>query len=120
MTTVSILPEQDSQATPNYRAIAGKHQSVGKTPGEALDSLTPKLNEQESGALIVIQRMKPDRFFSDTQQKRLAELMDRWRAARDQGTALPSNEQTELDQLVQTELEASARRAAAMLNEVRP
>ena len=120
MTTVSIVPEQSSPTVPNYRAIAGKHQSVGKTPGEALDSLTSKLDEPDSGALVLIQRMKPDRFFTEGQQKRLAELMERWRTARDQGQKLALDEQAELDQLVQAELEASARRTGAMLDELRP
>ncbi len=119
MTTVSILPEQNESAAPNYRAMAGTEQSVGRTPGEALDSLTPRLSERDSGAVVIIQRMKPDRFFNEQQQKRLAELMQRWRLARDQGKSLASDEQAELDQLIQAEVKASAERVAAMLDEIR-
>jgi hypothetical protein len=119
MTTVSILPEQNESTAPNYRAMAGTEQSVGRTPGEALDSLTSKLSERDSGAVVVIQRMKPDRFFNEQQQKRLAELMQRWRLARDQGKSLGSDEQAELDQLVQAEVKASAERVVAMRNEIK-
>jgi hypothetical protein len=59
--------------------------------------------------------MRPDRFFDETQLERLADLMERWRQARDQGTPLLPVEQAELDQLVAAELEAATRRAAALL-----
>ena len=103
MTTISILPESPSLAETKYRAVAGQRQSLGNTPGEALDSITAQLNEQESGTLIVVQQMRPDRFFNETQQTRLAFLMDRWRTGRDRGAPLPPEETAELDQLVSVE-----------------
>ena len=120
MTTVSILPEPPSATETKYRAVAGQRQFVGKTPGEALDLLTSQLTDQESGTLIVVQHMRPDRFFSDVQQKRLADLMNRWRSARDSGNALPPDERAELEQLIATELEASAQRASALLSGLKP
>ena len=57
----------------------------------------------------------PDQFFIAQQQQRLAELMQCWRAARDAGGALPDDEQTELDALIETELRAATARAAALL-----
>jgi hypothetical protein len=65
-----------------------------------------------------MQNLRPDRFFGAAQQKRLAELMERWRLARDQGHSLPLDEQAELDALVEAELQASAARAAAILDEL--
>lgn len=64
---------------------------------------------------MIVQNRKPDEFFDQAKQQRLAHLMDRWRLARDSGTPLPSNEQAELDTLVEAEIEASAERTASML-----
>ena len=55
---------------------------------------------------------RPDRFFNAEQQRRLAELMARLRAARDRGCMLASDEQTELEALVEAELRGAADRAA--------
>lgn len=60
--------------------------------------------------------MKPDAYFDEVQMQCLAELMARWRAARDGGTALLAEEQTELEQLITAELKASMRRATDRLN----
>jgi hypothetical protein len=54
----------------------------------------------------------PDRFFTEDQQRRLRELMTRWRAARDAQASLPADEQEELNALVEAELRAATARAA--------
>ena len=115
MTTVAILPEKSQVGDTAYRAIAGLIQSVGKTAGEALDGLTAQLHDGEAGTLVVVQHLRPDRFFTAEQQQRLQALLDRWRASRDAGRAMPETEQAELEALVQTELEATAQRAAALV-----
>jgi hypothetical protein len=116
MTTIAILPENST----GFRAVAGKFQSVGRTPGEALDALTAQLDEAERGTFLVVQPLRPDAFFTVQQQQRLRELMDRWRAARDTGNTLPAEEQTELDALVDAETRATAARAAALARVVTP
>jgi len=118
MTTISIVPELPSASNVKYRAIAGNRQSVGNTPGEALDAISSQLTEQDAGTLFVIQQMQPDRFLDGTQQLRLKELMQHWRAARDMGSAFSSEDQTELDQLVADELDATTKRASALLSEI--
>ena len=55
--------------------------------------------------------MRPDAFFTAAQQERLAELMQRWRRARDTNTVLPKEAQDELHSLVAAELEGATRRA---------
>ncbi len=120
MTTISIVPEPQSVTVPVFRAISGRHQSIGKTPGEALDALTSQLSDEESGTLLVVQHMRPDRFFDAQQQNRLAQLMSDWRYARDRGTHYPADQQVELEQLIEAELEASTRRADALLREMQP
>jgi hypothetical protein len=56
-----------------------------------------------------------DKFFSVQQQERLKKLMSDWRVARDRGDSLPSEQQSELDNLIETELSATAERAQAIL-----
>ena len=82
MTMIAILPDSINEADRNYRAIAGNKESVGKTAGEALDALTAQLSEDESGTLVIVRHLRPDRFFTAEQQNRLAGLMSRWRSAR--------------------------------------
>jgi hypothetical protein len=115
MTTIAIL--RDAPGTPDtiFRAIADGKQSTGRTAGEALDALTAQLDPSQSGTLIIVQQSRPDEFFSADQQNRLAELMNRWRAARDAQSALSSQEQAELDALVEAELRAATARASALL-----
>lgn len=115
MTTVAILPIFDPSGGTSYRAVAGDKHSVGKTAGRALDALTAQLGETESSALLVIQSFRPDDFFNSEQQERLSELMNRWRLMRDKGQVLPSEEQAELDCLVEAELKAATARAAALM-----
>jgi hypothetical protein len=65
-----------------------------------------------------MQKPRPDDLFTAAQQARLAELMARWRAARDEGRTLPADEQAELVALVEAELAASAARSAARADEM--
>jgi hypothetical protein len=119
MTRIAILAEPTEDGAFTFRAVSGERQSVGKTAGEALDGLTSQLSKDESGLLVVVQSQQPDRYFNAEQCERLAFLMNRWREARDQGGALSECEQSELDALVQTELQASADRTAELLRDVR-
>jgi hypothetical protein len=120
MITIAIVPESPGSATTQYRAVAGKLQSVGKTAGQALDALASQLGDAEAGTLVVVQHARPDQYFTAEQQQRLQELMARWRAARDGGTALPPAEQAELDALVAAELHAATQRARALLQGLAP
>ena len=119
MTKVAILPEPSVHGGTVYRAIAGKHQSLAKTAGAALDALTAQVPAEENGTLVIIQNQKPDAFFTAQQQQRLGELMARWRAARDAGNSLSQAEQKELDVLAEAELHAAGERAAALLADLR-
>lgn len=116
MIKVSIVPIPTEQGELSYHATASEKQAQGKTAGEALDALTAQLSADEASTLVIVQSLRPDRFFTVAQQQRLATLMVRWRTARDQGAPLPVEEQTELEALVETELRASAARTAALAN----
>jgi len=114
MTTVAILPIPTAQGALSHRAIAGEKHAQGKTAGEALDALTAQLSADEASTLIIVQSLRPDRFFTAAQQQRLDALMVRWRTTRDQGLTLPADEQAELEALIAAELQASAARAAEL------
>src|SRR3990172_2736797 len=114
MTKVAILPIPTEQGTLSYHAIAGAKHAQGKTAGQALDALTAQLSADEASTLVIVQSLRPDRFFTAAQQERLATLMARWRTARDQGQTLPIDEQKELEALIEGELRAAAARAAAL------
>lgn len=118
MTAITILPEKVGGEEITYRAVAGKRESVGRSAGEALDALTSQLSDEEAGMLVVIQRLRPDQFFTAAQQQRLEELMSRWRIARDAGSSLVADEQIELQSLVEAELEAARRRAEVTVQEI--
>jgi len=72
----------------------------------------------EETRTFILQRMNPDAFFTADQKERLGELMAKWRAARDRGCELTPVEQSELETLVDAELEASGRRADAIASEL--
>lgn len=118
MTRVAILPEPCEDGVLRYRAIAGERQSVGNTAGEALDAISAQLPIHVKGTLVVVQNLQADEFFTREKCARLEHLMARWRAARDAGVSLPLIEQAELDSLVQEEIVAAGRRAAALRNEL--
>ena len=119
MTSVTILSVPTGHGGFTYCAVSNGKRSQGATAGEALDALTAQLSDDESGTMVIVQNRRPDRFFNSTQQNRLAELMERWRSCRDHGTALPAKEQSELEGLVDAELEASAARASALADELK-
>ena len=116
MTTIAIVPEQADATGITWRAVAGKRASTGKTAGEALDALTTQLSDDETSTLVIVQQLRPDRFFTAEQRTRLEVLMSRWRAARDENHG--ELEQGELEDLVQAELEGTVRRTEAITDEL--
>ena len=118
MTKVTILPVPTHRGGKSYFAVSGTTQSFGHTAGEALDALTAQLKEEETGTMVIVQSMQPDAFFDAAEQRRLGELMERWRTARDGNHDFPANEQKELERLVEAELRASAARTAATIDEL--
>lgn len=92
MTKVAILPIPTKQGDLSYRAIAGEKRAQGNTAGEALDVLTAQLSADEASTLIMVQSLRPDRFFTAAQQQQLDASMARWRTLRDQGATLPADE----------------------------
>jgi hypothetical protein len=115
MGTITVVPHDPQSGPTRFRAVAGDKQSFGPTVGQAIDALQGELGPSAETTLVVVQPMAADEFFTTDQRDRLADLMARWRAARDAGAALPPDDQAELDALVRAEVEAAGRRAAALL-----
>ena len=118
MATITVMREEQTKGTALYRAASGKLQASGNTIGQAIDSLSEQLGEHDSGTLLIIQNLKPDRFFNDTQRQRLVELMSEWRSARDGDFDFPAEKQIELEILANEELVASGERAKSLLSKV--
>lgn len=110
MNTITIIPDPDESGT-RYRAVSGRHQSVGRTMGEALDTLAAQIEDTEVGTLVLIQRRQPDRFFSADQYERMHDLL----ARRD---SLTEKERTELESLVDAELDATIARTEALAQQI--
>ena len=117
MTTIEIVSEVSAEQT-YYRAICGMQQATGLTPGQALDMLERELAIQGLGdsreTVIIVQRFRPDNFFSAYQQSRLRELMDQFHQASALGESLPKEQKQELEELVDAELQAAIKRSEAL------
>lgn len=120
MAIITVIPDDPRTTSAPYRAVAGDKSAVGATAGEAIDGLQAELGGVKGTTLVIIQDMSPDALFTAEQRDRLAELMMKWRAARDAGTHLAPEEQSELDALVEAEVRATAERAAQLLRPFRP
>jgi electron transfer flavoprotein alpha subunit len=110
MTTITILPEEK-----NFRAVAGKKESIGRTIGEAIDGLNAQLDEDESGTLLVVQKRRPDKYFTEREQKLLLELM-----SKKENKTLSAEEQSELERLIEAELDGARRRAEELIGGLKP
>jgi hypothetical protein len=120
MINIAIIPVPTGNGSGvTYWASARDKHSQGATAGEALDALTKQLTDEEASTLVVIQSQRPDSFFSGDQQKRLVELMARWRTCRDTGDTLSDAEQGELNALVDAELRAAGERAGKLAGELK-
>lgn len=113
MTTITVFPPERADAGAGYRAVAGERQATGGSVGEAIDALAPQL-PADGTTVVVIRARTGDELFGDAERARLADLMAKWRTARDGGGSLPADEQTELDALVWAELRAATARADAI------
>jgi hypothetical protein len=74
------------------------------------------MEDREIEGLLLLQNHQPDRFFTAQQQQRLTELMSLWRTARDVGDSFPPDLQSELDALIEVELDATAARWRSLSN----
>ena len=116
MRTIVITPPDG--VSKKFRAVIGEKEFFGRTPGEALDALTSDVEGGESESVYVLQRCQPDEFFNAQQLQRLAQLMEKLHEAEAGNKQLSTDERTELEQLIDEELEASGKRAERMALEL--
>jgi hypothetical protein len=119
MSTIEIIQEPSNTSNAVYRARCFDWQATGATPGEALDAverLVAASGEDGNGTFVIVQRFRPDAFFTGEQQSRLQELMERFHSATALGTAPAIEERNELEALVDAEWQAAIDRATAILN----
>jgi len=107
MTTFAITKDAEDR----FRAISGRHQSVGKTMGEALDALAAQMEESDTAALVLIQKRVPDRFFTAAQHDRMENLRSRRETITDA-------ERAEWEELVNAELDATVARTDALIQQI--
>ncbi|HEX3147714.1 MAG TPA: hypothetical protein VHR66_06495 [Gemmataceae bacterium] len=120
MSTITVIPDSAAASACMYRARAGDREAIGPTVGDAVNGVTDQVNGPQETTLIIVQPMKPDRFFNAEQIRRLKDLMAKWRAALNGGNTLPPEEQAELDDLVRAELDGMIERTKALGEPTKP
>lgn len=80
-----------------------------------LDALTSQLEDEERGTLVIVQNRKADEFFNATQQEPLTALMQLHEAGN-----LSVEDESELESLVEAELNDAQQRAKALLHKLTP
>jgi hypothetical protein len=115
MPTIAILPEQGEDQPTTFSAVTAGRKATGRTVGEALDALTSQLSPEETRSPVIVQQFRPDQHFSAAQRDRLSTLIARRQAARENGDTLTAAEQSELENLVDEEIQGAGERAAHIL-----
>jgi hypothetical protein len=118
MTRVSVYHEEMDPGSMPYRAVSGRSQAMGRTAGEALDALASQLPQEAAETLVIVRNMKPDRYFSAEQCRRLGSLMASRNAAIAGSSRLTMAEEAELEHLVDAEVQAATERARALFHDL--
>ena len=113
MPSIAIRTENSDVGTPQFRAVAGNRQSVGRTMGEALDALTADWGDDIQETAVFIQRFQPDAYFTAAQCCRMQELLAR-------RATLTAEERAELETLIDTELDATIARTESLMRPRQP
>jgi hypothetical protein len=108
MTSVAIRERQEDTQNTRFQATSGNRFAVGRTMGEALDALLQNYEGEGEPTAVLIQRFQPDAFFTQAQGDRMRELMKR----RD---TLTTEERSELESLIDAELDATIARTDHLL-----
>ena len=118
MTTLTERDLIDKLASKTGVSEGTVEEVVGSLVG-AIRELTPKGQPVKVGPLQIRHELssepvaRPDSLFGAREIKRLGELMQKWRIARDNGRELDDAESSELNRLIDLEFEASAQRSNA-------
>lgn len=107
MPTVTICTDTQTPDHAKFIARSGNRRAVGRTMGEALDALLSQWKERTEMLPVIIQHFGPDRFFTQAQYDRMQELRARI-------SHLSAEEQSELEALLDAEIEATMSRLDAL------
>lgn len=114
MTRVAVTFEPSDPNSMSFRAVAGRDQAMGHTPGEALDALASRLSPEETETLVIVRSLTPDRFFTAEQRRRLEQLTN----ARHEAGKWTDEQQAQLELLIDAEIRASTERAEALASDL--
>ena len=121
MTTITIVPEIEQKKL-RYKAICGNQETIGLTPGQALDLMETSLiteGEPMNETLVIVQRFRADDLFTKQQQKKLQGLMEELHQYLASETKFSDVKQQELTDLAEAELEASIQRVTRIIEELK-
>ncbi len=121
MTTITILPEIEQKKL-IYKAICGNQETIGLTPGQALDLMETSLiteGELMDETLVILQRFRADDLFTKQQQEQLQELMEEFHQSLASETEFSAIKQQELTALAEAELEASIQRGTRIMKKIK-
>ena len=113
MTAIAIRSDQKETGERQFRAIAGDRQSLGRTRGEALDALTAEWGDSVQETVVLIQRFQPDQYFTQAQYDRMQTLLAR-------RPTLTPEERTELEALIDAEVDATVARTETRVHTQQP
>jgi hypothetical protein len=113
MTSIAIRTDQQEPSERRFRAIAGDRQCTGKTMGEALDALTAEWGDSNQETIVLIHRFRPDQYFTQTQYDRMQVLLAR-------RSTLTPEERTELEALIDAEVDATISRTERQARTTQP
>jgi regulator of protease activity HflC (stomatin/prohibitin superfamily) len=113
MTSIAMRTENRQPGAPQFRAVAGNRQSVGRTMGEALDALAMDWDDDIQEIAVFIQRLQPDAYFTAAQYHRMQELLTR-------RATLTAEERVELETLIDAELDATVARTESLMRPRQP
>jgi hypothetical protein len=113
MTAIAIRTDQKETGERQFRAIAGDRQCLGRTMGEALDALTAEWGDNIQETVVLIQRFQPDHYFTQAQYDRMQELIAR-------RSTLTPEERTELEALIDAEVDATVARTETRVRPQQP
>ncbi|MGE0822750.1 MAG: hypothetical protein AB7G75_10515 [Candidatus Binatia bacterium] len=113
MTAFAIRTDQKETGKRQFRAIAGDRQSLGRTMGEALDALTVEWGDDVQETVVLIQRFQPDQYFTQA-------LYDRMQALLARRSTLTPKERTELEALIDAEVDAIVARTETRVRPQQP
>lgn len=121
MTTITIVPEIEQKKL-RYKAICGNQETIGLTPGQALDLMETSLiteGEPMNETLVIVQRFRADDLFTKQQQEKLQRLMEELHQSLASETKFSAIKQQELTALAEAELEASIQRGTRIIEELK-